>query len=359
MPAAQAEPISDRAVTAARSGTSSHVPPTALIPAGAVTGPAHHACGPVTTVDRCANQGDAQVHNRGCASPAAPRPLHVCSRCGTLAPAHTNGQDQGPVCRECYTSPPRTCGTCGLDRPIAKQAVDGQPDVCVHCYRGRRDGCSICSRTLDGVTRFHGGALICTNCRPRTPKTCSLCRRRRHVQANWPLGSIYSSCYSSATRHPTPCTRCATTRVLVGHTDDGERICGPCTGVDINFTCLTCSHPGDIYADGRCARCVVSDRATDLLRHDNRPVTAQLLPLQEALIRATNPRSVIAWLRSSPVVRLIADLVEKHATISHDHLDSLPPTRTSTICAPLSSRSTSCRPVRNSWPGLAPGSTPP
>ncbi|ALG14552.1 hypothetical protein AOZ06_04810 [Kibdelosporangium phytohabitans] len=72
---------------------------------------------------------------------------------------------------------------------------------------------------------------------------------------------------------------------------------------------------------------MVSDRASDLLSRGDRPVTAQLLPLKEALIRATNPRSVIAWLRTSPVVRLIADLVEKHSTISHDHLDALPPNK--------------------------------
>ncbi|MCO1575549.1 hypothetical protein M8C13_07230 [Crossiella sp. SN42] len=256
-----------------------------------------------------------------------PRPLHECSRCGTRAPAHAVDPGHGPVCRACYTQPPRTCGTCGRQRPIARRATDDQADICVDCYRGRIDQCSVCLRVRTNVSRLRGGDLICTNCRPRTPRTCGLCGSRRAVKANWPVGAVCSHCYDTATRAPAVCARCDTTRVLVGRTEDSERLCGPCCGVDIDFSCRTCAHPGDIYAEGRCARCVVDDRVTDLLSHPGQPVAPELLPLADAFVRARHPRSVIGWLRTSPTARLLAGLVEQHATIDHDTLDALPPHR--------------------------------
>jgi hypothetical protein len=145
--------------------------------------------------------------------------------------------------------------------------------------------------------------------------------------------------------------------VLVGRAEDVERLCGPCCGVDIDFSCRTCAHTGDIYAEGRCARCIVDDRVTDLLSRPGQPVAPELLPLAEALVRTRNPRSVLNWLRTSPAARLLATLVDRHTTIDHDTLDALPPHRNvdflrATLVA------TGILPLaRNSWPSCGPGST--
>jgi hypothetical protein len=68
----------------------------------------------------------------------APRRVHQCRICGSLAPAHTNRQD-GPVCGRCYnrtTRPRRTCSRCGRERFIELSANAEHGDLCDSCYRG-------------------------------------------------------------------------------------------------------------------------------------------------------------------------------------------------------------------------------
>ncbi|WP_328544359.1 hypothetical protein OG920_25550 [Streptomyces europaeiscabiei] len=109
----------------------------------------------------------------------------------------------------------------------------------------------------------------------------------------------------------------------MGPTEVGGEACGPCWGIDVDFTCQRCAYPGDIYADGRCTRCVASDRVRDLLSGENGQPGPQLVPLAEALISATSPRSVINWLSRSGG-QLLASLAAGQAEITHDLLDDLP-----------------------------------
>lgn len=115
-------------------------------------------------------------------------------------------------------------------------------------------------------------------------------------------------------------------RVLVGRTDTGEDICGPCAGSTVDFTCRVCGRPGRLHADGCCARRVVAHRVHDLLSDHTGEVAPQLQPLEQALTAAPNEYSVLNWLYYHPAVTLLADLAAQPVAITHAPLDGLPPT---------------------------------
>ncbi|MCX4852132.1 hypothetical protein [Streptomyces sp. NBC_00893] len=144
------------------------------------------------------------------------------------------------------------------------------------------------------------------------------------MQVNWPVGALCSGCYQRRRRKPTTCAQCGTLRTLVGRTEDGKNICGPCSGSDIDFACRRCGYPGGIYADGSCARCVAKDRVSDLLSTEDGTVHPQLQPLADQLGAAQEPWSVITWTRRGESARMLAGLVAQHQEITHDLLDGLP-----------------------------------
>ncbi|MHA6763114.1 hypothetical protein [Streptacidiphilus sp. PAMC 29251] len=145
------------------------------------------------------------------------------------------------------------------------------------------------------------------------------------MQVVWPIGTVCNSCYERRRSNPMPCSACGTTRVLVGRAPAGGDLCGPCSGEDtLDFACRRCAFPGDIYKDGNCARCVLSDRVHDLLGHEDGAIPHQLSPLAERLIAAVKPKSVLGWLRRSPSARLLIDLAAQRAEITHELLDGLP-----------------------------------
>jgi hypothetical protein len=145
------------------------------------------------------------------------------------------------------------------------------------------------------------------------------------VRANWPIGRVCDACYARRKRNPRPCSRCQTSQVLVGRTDENGDLCGPCSGTDIAFVCNRCGFPGDIYADGACTRCVVGDRVRDLLSHDEEDSIAPALrPLADGLIALDPPVTVLRWLQKCAGPRILAQLVSQRTEISHASLDVLP-----------------------------------
>ncbi|SBV01735.1 hypothetical protein YUMDRAFT_06533 [Streptomyces sp. OspMP-M45] len=253
-----------------------------------------------------------------------PRQHRECVRCGTLARVYANIED-GPVCRHCHDNPGRLCGKCGRVRQIHVRAANGEPDICSACYKGSLGECTVCGRVRPGH-RHRGGAFHCNSCLPRPVRTCADCGRSRQSRlAGWPVGPLCSGCHSRRARNPIPCSRCSKTRVAVGRTPAGDDLCGPCCGLDaLNVACRQCGFPGDIYADGKCTRCVAGDRVRDLLSSSNGSITPQLQPLANALAGAARPRSVIYWLRHSPSAKLLATLAAGHSEITHELLDGLP-----------------------------------
>lgn len=258
----------------------------------------------------------------------APRPQRSCVRCGTVARVEAISVD-GPVCRRCHERPTRPCGICGQVRAVHVRASEEQPDICANCYRGPIGQCAACGRQRPGFTH-RGGAFYCTSCQPRPRRPCQDCGRTRPTKvSHWPIGVLCASCYSRRKRNPRPCSRCGIRRVLVGRTPEGEDLCGPCCGMDsLDFTCGRCGSPGEIHADGCCARCLLGDRLHHLLGGHDGTVPAQLRPLTAALAAADHPRSVLDWLASSPSAALLARLAAHPAQITHDLIDQLPQDQT-------------------------------
>ncbi|MDX3692496.1 hypothetical protein PV726_19540 [Streptomyces europaeiscabiei] len=59
----------------------------------------------------------------------------------------------------------------------------------------------------------------------------------------------------------------------------------PCCGLDdLNVACRHCGFPGDIYADGKCTRCVARRPSGGPPRPPGGIITLQLQPLAEALM---------------------------------------------------------------------------
>lgn len=199
----------------------------------------------------------------------------------------------------------------------------GSPAICGDCYRGHERTCFLCGRLRHCYSR-NGEQFYCASCSPRRSGPCADCGETKAINAKWPIGDLCTACYRRRTRRPAPCAQCGTPRVLVGRADDGESICGPCCGTDIDFACRRCGYPGDIYADQSCTRCVAKERVHDLLSDEDGLVHPQLQPLADQLSAAQEPWSVLTWTRRSDAARLLAGLAAQHREISHELLDDLP-----------------------------------
>jgi hypothetical protein len=84
-------------------------------------------CGRMRRPTRRLANGD--VLCQGC----APRPQHICSRCGQTRPAQCI-TDDGPICNRCYarTKLSWVCALCGAIRNRQRNTVVG-PHVCLTC----------------------------------------------------------------------------------------------------------------------------------------------------------------------------------------------------------------------------------
>ncbi|GAB3436425.1 hypothetical protein [Actinophytocola sediminis] len=256
----------------------------------------------------------------------APKAARRCIQCGDQRPAAVI-TDDGAICRNCYRRPPRRCGVCGHIRPIRTRAIGDQPDRCAQCYK-QTGRCVVCERVRPG-SGFggRGGAFHCTACRPRGSGHCDDCGQTAELYGRWPRGYICCRCAFHRLRNPSHCPQCDVPRVLVGRSDTGEDICGPCAGSTVDFTCRRCGQPGRLHTDSCCARCVVTHRVYGLLGGDDGTVAQQLQPLAQALTSAQNAYSVLNWLYYHPAAALLADLAAQPVEITHALLDGLPPTR--------------------------------
>jgi hypothetical protein len=254
-------------------------------------------------------------------------PTHTCISCSQTKRAWLTTAD-GPVCQRCYPryQSRRECGRCGRVRPIKKRATADNPDLCHACNHSPEAVCSGCGRTRP-CQRGPDGALRCRSCTPRPRDTCCRCNRTRAVTARWPIGPVCGTCYLAILNSPSECGRCRASRPLIGLDTDGTRICGPCAGFDVDYTCTRCGRSGNPYATGLCAHCVLDDRLRILLAGPTGTISPQLQPVHQALAAAQHPRGVIGWLARSPSVALLAQLAATGEPLSHERLDELPPGR--------------------------------
>lgn len=115
-----------------------------------------------------------------------------------------------------------------------------------------------------------------------------------------------------------------------GESGDGRVVCASCAGAESIFACRECGAEDHPYGGGRCARCILRERLTELLSD---PTTGQihqrLRPVFDELVGSERPQTGIWWLRKKPGVgpRLLAEMARGEVEISHDTFRSLPSDR--------------------------------
>jgi hypothetical protein len=189
-----------------------------------------------------------------------------CVRCGMVKPVAGRIAEGQPICERCrrWERGRRECGRCNKIASIAVQARDGQPDICVNCYRMPHAVCSVCGRNRE-CNFATGDAPICVTCSPRATATCARCGHDRPPAARWDEGPVCDPCYTAALRHRGRCAACGNQRRLVAPPGPAATTCADCAGVAVTHACSDCGLEDKLYEKDRCARCSLRRRATHLL----------------------------------------------------------------------------------------------
>jgi len=108
----------------------------------------------------------------------------------------------------------------------------------------------------------------------------------------------------------------------------GEIVCAGCVGVVSAFACTGCGSEAHPYGSRRCARCILSERLTDLLTDPaTGTVNQRLRPVFEELTGSERPQTTIWWLRKpTPGPGLLRQMARGEVPISHDTFRTLPST---------------------------------
>lgn len=256
------------------------------------------------------------VHRRN----AAP-----CTRCGATKPVAYHTEDGRPVCERCrrHERGHRRCGLCGNRASIAVRARDGEPDVCVNCYRLPQAVCSRCGRTRP-CNYANTAEPVCKPCAPRATDICARCGRDRPPQARWPEGPLCDTCYTSALRRRGQCHSCGNQRRLIAPPGPHATICADCAGLPASHTCTDCGIEDELYERNRCSACSLRRRTAVLLRGDNDETPAQFAGVYDAIVTTTTPRSALNWLRKGAGAALLAEIAAGRLALTHEALDAHP-----------------------------------
>lgn len=114
---------------------------------------------------------------------------------------------------------------------------------------------------------------------------------------------------------------------MIGLDENGDRVCGPCCGINVDFTCTDCGIVGKLYEKGRCASCALTRRLAVLLADDTGTIPDRLIDVHHALTTATIGGPSVGWLarRDGRTAPLLADLArDVGREITHDQLDAVP-----------------------------------
>lgn len=248
----------------------------------------------------------------------------ACVRCEGVKPVAARDNNGEALCARCAPRPHRRCGVCGQDRPIARRARDGSPDVCVNCFKLPTATCSRCHQQRP-CSFASTPQPVCAGCATRRTATCAHCGLDRPPTALWPEGPVCVGCYDATLARRGVCTDCHTARRLVDPPGPAATRCCDCSArPTIGHVCADCGIEDKLYEDRRCDRCVLARRITILLADDTGAIPDTLFTLGAAIAAAPNPRSALNWLRTSAAAAILADIVGGRLALSHDTLDDHP-----------------------------------
>ena len=247
----------------------------------------------------------------------------ACARCGIVKPVGGRDRDQRPVCARCADRPMRECGRCGRTRRIARRAHGNQPDICDGCFCLPQAVCSGCGR-LRPCSFADTDMAICTRCAPRRTAVCTRCGQDKPPAANWPEGPVCDPCYTMALRHRGICNNCLTERRLVSPPGPEARTCADCAGLPTSHVCIDCGREDKLYERARCNTCSLRRRTGELLRAGNAEISVALVPVHDAILATTAPRTALNWLRNGAGAAVLADLAAGTTPLSHAGLDAHP-----------------------------------
>jgi hypothetical protein len=144
------------------------------------------------------------------------------------------------------------------------------------------------------------------------------------VTAVWPEGPVCERCYTSALRTRATCHSCGQQRRLVVPHGPDATTCSDCAGLPATHTCSDCGVEDKLYERGRCDRCALRRRVTDLLATSDGDVPAALVPVVKAICDAPVTRSALNWLRQSASAELLGDIAAGRLPLTHATLDGHP-----------------------------------
>jgi hypothetical protein len=260
-----------------------------------------------------------------CKRCAARRDPLARAHCGAVKPVAGRTGEGKPFCEACrrHRRGHRRCGVCGKTASIAVRARNGEPDICVNCYRLPDAVCQVC-RQLRPCTFATSEEPICKRCAPRRTALCARCGHDRPPAVRWDEGPLCDPCYTAALRHRGRCAVCGHERRLVAPPGPRATTCADCTGVPVTHACGDCGREDKLYERGRCARCGLARRAAELLSGSTGTVPTELTTVFEAIRAARTPRSALNWLRKGAAATVLAEVASGQLPLTHEAFDAHP-----------------------------------
>ncbi len=292
-----------------------------------------YASGKATCAD-CATRPRVACVHCGLDAPAVDDNSAACLRCQAgqnqpcrvcATPTVSRDRDGAPQCSTCIAKAPRACGCCGRVRVIARRATGDDPDLCTACWRGPTVVCDGCGR-LRACRGERAGTMLCKGCTPRAKRPCAYCGQSRTVAALWAAGPCCNSCYRRFMRAKDACPGCGQHRRLLPYPGQPRPVCAPCAGAPAGPVCGQCGNEDWLYHKDRCARCVLTDRLTELLGDADNRARLGLQPLFDTLVQSERPEAITGWTRPSAkgtAHTLLALLGRGEIPLSHEALDAL------------------------------------
>lgn len=99
-------------------------------------------------------------------------------------------------------------------------------------------------------------------------------------------------------------------------------------GITLNIDCVRCSAEDELYREGLCWPCTLSDLVDQVLTNPATGImAAELVPLANALKSMKRANSGLTWIRQKHVATFLKDLALQ-PSITHENIDALPRSRT-------------------------------